>query len=56
MKKGDQPSRGCQGPQDKDDEIVEGLRELLDVLRSGEPLASRFSVHSTRVPAAGISW
>jgi hypothetical protein len=36
----------------KGDEIVEGLRELLDVLRSGEPLASRFGVHSTRAERA----
>jgi DNA-binding transcriptional regulator YiaG len=33
----------------KGDEIVEGLRELIDVLRSGEPLESRFTVRTYRI-------
>jgi len=32
-------------------EIIEGLTELLDVLRSGEPLESRFIVHDVEPPA-----
>lgn len=34
------------------EEIVEGLQELLDVLRSGEPLESRFIVHDIEPPAS----
>jgi DNA-binding transcriptional regulator YiaG len=33
----------------KGDEIVAGLRELIDVLRSGEPLESRFTVRTCKI-------
>ena len=33
----------------KGDEIVEGLSELVDVLRSGEPLESRFTVRTYKI-------
>jgi DNA-binding transcriptional regulator YiaG len=33
----------------KGDEIVEGLRELIDVLRAGEPLESRFTVRTYKI-------
>jgi DNA-binding transcriptional regulator YiaG len=33
----------------KGDEIVEGLRDLIDVLRAGEPLGSRFTVRTYRI-------
>jgi putative transcriptional regulator len=33
----------------KGEEIVEGLRELADVLRSGEPLESRFTVRTCKI-------
>lgn len=33
----------------KGDEIVAGLREFLDVLRSGEPLESRFTVRTCKI-------
>jgi DNA-binding transcriptional regulator YiaG len=33
----------------KGDEIVEGLCELIDVLRSGEPLESRFTVRTYKI-------
>ena len=36
----------------KGDEIVEGLRELIDVLRSGEPLESRFTVRTYKAEPA----
>ena len=33
----------------KGEEIVEGLHELLDVLRSGQPLESRFTVRTYKI-------
>ncbi len=33
----------------KSDEMVDGLREFLDVLRSGEPLESRFTVRTCKI-------
>ena len=36
-------------------EIVEGLQELLDVLRSGEPLESRFIVHDIEPPGSSTN-
>ena len=36
-------------------EIIEGLKELCDVLRSGEPLESRFIVHDIEPPASSTN-
>ncbi len=33
----------------KGDEIIEGLREVVEVLRSGEPLESRFTVRTYKI-------
>ncbi len=33
----------------KGDEIVDGLREFLEVLRSGEPLESRFTIRTCKI-------
>lgn len=48
MKRGGQDGPAKAG-RTKGDEIVEGLREVVDVLRSGEPLESRFTVRTGRI-------
>jgi DNA-binding transcriptional regulator YiaG len=49
MKKGDQPAGSVKARRNRGDEIVEGLRELVEVLRSGEPLESRFTVRTYKI-------
>lgn len=43
-----QSGKNNEGP-GKGDEIVDGLREFLEVLRSGEPLESRFTVRTCKI-------
>lgn len=43
------PGRKATRQESKGAEIVAGLRQLLDVLKSGEPLETRFTVHSLPV-------
>jgi putative transcriptional regulator len=40
------PRREATRPESKGAEIVAGLREFLDVLKSGEPLETHFTVHT----------
>jgi DNA-binding transcriptional regulator YiaG len=47
-RKGDSDGTARAG-RSKGDEIVEGLRELIEVLRSGEPLESRFTVRTYKI-------
>src|SRR5262245_18261605 len=39
----------AKGGRSKGDEIVEGLRELVELQRSGEPLESRFTVRTGKI-------
>jgi putative transcriptional regulator len=42
-------SRGRDAARTKGQEIVEGLHDLADALRSGEPLGSRFTVRTCKI-------
>ena len=48
MKRGERNGPAKAG-RTKGDEIVEGLRELVEVLRAGEPLESRFTVRTGKI-------
>jgi putative transcriptional regulator len=50
VKKNGESKGTAKAGRSKGEEIVEGLRELVDVLRSGEPLASRFTVRTYKIP------
>jgi DNA-binding transcriptional regulator YiaG len=49
MKKDGAPAGTAKAGRSKGDEIVEGLHELIEVLRSGEPLESRFTVRTYKI-------
>jgi DNA-binding transcriptional regulator YiaG len=49
MKKNGDSQGAAKSGRSKGDEIVEGLRELIEVLRSGEPLGSRFTVRTYKI-------
>ncbi|MHB1561328.1 MAG: helix-turn-helix domain-containing protein [Isosphaeraceae bacterium] len=49
MKNRKAPGGTINNVSNKGDEIVDGLREFLEVLRSGEPLESRFTVRTCKI-------
>jgi DNA-binding transcriptional regulator YiaG len=49
VKKHGEPNGTAKAGRSKGDEIVAGLHELIDVLRSGEPLESRFTVRTYKI-------
>lgn len=50
MTKGIEPNDPGRARRTKGEEIVEGLRELVATLRAGEPLESRFTVRTYKIP------
>jgi DNA-binding transcriptional regulator YiaG len=49
VKKNGERTTAAKASRTKGDEIIQGLRELINVLRSGEPLESRFTVRTYKI-------